>query len=90
MAFEIPLSNVARCAAGGTKSEAILEFHANENCPVQLTEMRLHMPPQGPDAVGNAKDAMEVICLFFLFRIYNMGGKYSWGVLRFSFSEIFG
>uniref|UniRef100_A0A915MK91 FACT complex subunit SSRP1 n=1 Tax=Meloidogyne javanica TaxID=6303 RepID=A0A915MK91_MELJA len=37
IAFEVPLSNVMRCV--GTKSEAIVEFIANEESPVQLTEM---------------------------------------------------
>jgi len=41
-AFEIPLSNVSHCT--GTKTEAILEFHQNDDCPVQLSEMRLHIP----------------------------------------------
>uniref|UniRef100_A0A914YK65 FACT complex subunit SSRP1 n=1 Tax=Panagrolaimus superbus TaxID=310955 RepID=A0A914YK65_9BILA len=40
--FEIPLSNVSNCTAN--KSEAILEFHANEDSAVGLVEMRLHMP----------------------------------------------
>ena len=62
IAFDIPLSNVMRCA--GTKSEAILEFHVNDDCPVQLTEMRLHMP-QDPNAVDNGENAMEVICFYF-------------------------
>uniref|UniRef100_A0A914YK74 FACT complex subunit SSRP1 n=1 Tax=Panagrolaimus superbus TaxID=310955 RepID=A0A914YK74_9BILA len=40
--FEIPLSNVSNCTAN--KSEAILEFHANDDSTVGLVEMRLHMP----------------------------------------------
>uniref|UniRef100_A0AC35F304 FACT complex subunit SSRP1 n=1 Tax=Panagrolaimus sp. PS1159 TaxID=55785 RepID=A0AC35F304_9BILA len=40
--FEIPLSNVSNCTAN--KSEAILEFHANDDSAVGLVEMRLHMP----------------------------------------------
>uniref|UniRef100_A0A915MAL6 FACT complex subunit SSRP1 n=1 Tax=Meloidogyne javanica TaxID=6303 RepID=A0A915MAL6_MELJA len=39
IAFEVPLSNVMRCV--GTKSEAIVEFIANEESPVQLTEMQV-------------------------------------------------
>ena len=59
-AFELPLSNVMRCV--GTKSEAILEFHANDECPVQLTEMRLHIP-QDPDRDRDNEDPVEVkIC----------------------------
>uniref|UniRef100_A0A914MJ70 FACT complex subunit SSRP1 n=1 Tax=Meloidogyne incognita TaxID=6306 RepID=A0A914MJ70_MELIC len=46
IAFEVPLSNVMRCV--GTKSEAIVEFIANEESPVQLTEMRFHIP-QDPE-----------------------------------------
>jgi len=55
-AFEVPLSNVMRCV--GVKSEAILEFHANDECPVQLTEMRLHIP-QDPEAVKDDEDPVE-------------------------------
>uniref|UniRef100_A0AC35GW80 FACT complex subunit SSRP1 n=1 Tax=Panagrolaimus sp. PS1159 TaxID=55785 RepID=A0AC35GW80_9BILA len=40
--FEIPLSNVSNCTAN--KSEAILEFHTNDDSTVGLVEMRLHMP----------------------------------------------
>ncbi|KAL7073093.1 hypothetical protein ACQ4LE_008105 [Meloidogyne hapla] len=49
IAFEVPLSNVMRCV--GTKSEAIVEFIANEESPVQLTEMRFHIPhdPENED-----------------------------------------
>uniref|UniRef100_A0A914H0T7 FACT complex subunit SSRP1 n=1 Tax=Globodera rostochiensis TaxID=31243 RepID=A0A914H0T7_GLORO len=49
VAFEIPLSNVMRCQTA--KSEAIVEFHPNEECPVQLTEMRFHIPydPENED-----------------------------------------
>nr|CAD2173045.1 unnamed protein product [Meloidogyne enterolobii] len=46
IAFEVPLSNVMRCV--GSKSEAIVEFIANEESPVQLTEMRFHIP-QDPE-----------------------------------------
>lgn len=50
-----------RCV--GTKSEAILEFHANDECPVQLTEMRLHIP-QDPDRDRDNEDPVEVkICI---------------------------
>ncbi|MFH4974322.1 hypothetical protein AB6A40_001031 [Gnathostoma spinigerum] len=45
--FEIPLSNVSNCTAA--KSEAILEFHQNEDAPVSLMEMRFHIPTD-PDA----------------------------------------
>ncbi|KAF7639324.1 FACT complex subunit SSRP1 [Meloidogyne graminicola] len=46
IAFEVPLSNVMRCV--GSKSEAIVEFISNEESPVQLTEMRFHIP-QDPE-----------------------------------------
>lgn len=46
LAFEVPLLNVMRCV--GTKSEAIIEFNPNEESPVQLTEMRFHIP-QDPE-----------------------------------------
>uniref|UniRef100_A0A7E4ZSP2 FACT complex subunit SSRP1 n=1 Tax=Panagrellus redivivus TaxID=6233 RepID=A0A7E4ZSP2_PANRE len=41
-AFEIPLSNVSNCSA--SKSEAVVELHVNDDCPVGLLEMRLHIP----------------------------------------------
>lgn len=51
LAFEIPLSNVSAVPTGGAnKSEAALEFHPNEDAPVQLVEMRLHKPASGEDA----------------------------------------
>ncbi|KAI6232604.1 FACT complex subunit SSRP1 [Aphelenchoides fujianensis] len=56
IAFEIPLGNVAQCPAGGHKSELTLEFHANEDAPVQLCELRLHKPA-GND--GEGEDAVE-------------------------------
>lgn len=55
IAFEVPLSNVMRCV--GAKSEAIVEFQSNEECPVQLTEMRFHIP-QDPD--NEEQDVAEV------------------------------
>ena len=42
IAFEIPLTNVSNCTAN--KSEAILEFHSNEDSTVGLCEMRFHIP----------------------------------------------
>ncbi|TKR81579.1 hypothetical protein L596_015428 [Steinernema carpocapsae] len=53
--FEIPLSNVSNCRPG--KQEATLEFHVNDECPVSLIEMRLHIP-QDPDA-GEDLDHVE-------------------------------
>jgi structure-specific recognition protein 1 len=51
LAFEIPLSNVSAVPTGGAnKTEATLEFHPNEDAPVQLVEMRLHKPTTGEDA----------------------------------------
>lgn len=59
LAFEIPLSNVSQCPTGGGKSEAIIEFHPNEDAPVQLVEMRLHKPAGGED--GDAEEKVEVV-----------------------------
>uniref|UniRef100_A0A0R3S0X8 FACT complex subunit SSRP1 n=1 Tax=Elaeophora elaphi TaxID=1147741 RepID=A0A0R3S0X8_9BILA len=47
LCFEIPLSTVSNCTAG--KSEAALEFHQNDDCPISLMEMRFHIPTD-PDA----------------------------------------
>lgn len=41
--FEIPLTNVAQCP-NPVKNEAVLEFHPNDEVPVQLFELRLHKP----------------------------------------------
>jgi structure-specific recognition protein 1 len=41
------------------KSEAILEFHANDECPVQLTEMRLHIPTDPEAAKNDDEDPVE-------------------------------
>lgn len=60
LAFEIPLSNVSHCG-GGSKSEVSLEFHVNEDCPVQLVEMRLHVPQDG-DKTDADVDEVEVLC----------------------------
>uniref|UniRef100_A0A0N5AUN1 FACT complex subunit SSRP1 n=1 Tax=Syphacia muris TaxID=451379 RepID=A0A0N5AUN1_9BILA len=54
--FEIPLSNVSNCTAG--KSEAVLEFHQNEDCAVSLMEMRFHIPTD-PDADEDADPVEE-------------------------------
>ena len=55
LAFEVPLTNVMRCV--GTKSEAILEFNDNMGeTPVQLSEMRFHIP-QDPE--NEDQDAAE-------------------------------
>ena len=55
-AFEMPLSYVSKCDA--TKSEAVLEFQINEDCPVQLMEMRFFMP-NDPEK-GDDVDVVEV------------------------------
>lgn len=47
--FEIPLTNVSQVPTGGGKSEVTLEFHPNEDAPVQLVEMRLHKPVEADD-----------------------------------------
>lgn len=58
VAFEIPLSNVSQVPTGGGKSEAALEFHPNEDAPVQLVEMRFHKPPSGDDV--DPEESIEV------------------------------
>lgn len=68
-AFELPLSYVSKCDA--QKSEAILEFQINEECPVQLMEMRFFMP-HDPEK-GEDYDLVEVsrkndLCSCSLFR----------------------
>ncbi|KAK0407736.1 hypothetical protein QR680_003557 [Steinernema hermaphroditum] len=54
--FEIPLSNVSNCRLG--KQEATMEFHVNDDCPVSLVEMRLHIP-QDPDAADDVDPVEE-------------------------------
>ncbi|VDK75633.1 unnamed protein product [Anisakis simplex] len=56
--FEIPLSNVSNCTSG--KSEAVLEFHQNDDCAVSLMEMRFHIPTD-PDADEDV-DPVEILC----------------------------
>merc|ERR1719330_1388124 len=41
-AFEVPLSYVSQCNAG--KNEVTLEFALNDDAPVNLAEMRFHIP----------------------------------------------
>ncbi|VDK52223.1 unnamed protein product [Gongylonema pulchrum] len=60
--FEIPLSNVSNCTAG--KSEAALEFHQGDGCPISLMEMRFHIPTD-PDADEDV-DPVEVLGFFLL------------------------
>lgn len=40
--FEIPLNHVSQCTTG--KNEVTLEFHQNDDAPVSLMEMRMHIP----------------------------------------------
>lgn len=40
--FEIPLNNVSQCTTG--KNEVTIEFHQNDDAPVNLMEMRFHIP----------------------------------------------
>lgn len=40
--FEIPLNHVSQCNTG--KNEVTAEFHRNDDAPVNLMEMRFHMP----------------------------------------------
>ncbi len=47
--FEIPLSYVNQCVSG--KNEATLEFHLNEDAPVNLSEMRFYIP--GSELAGD-------------------------------------
>ncbi|KAK6629914.1 hypothetical protein RUM43_003735 [Polyplax serrata] len=51
-AFEIPLNYVSQCTTG--KNEVTVEFHQNDDAPVNLMEMRFHIPSseiQGEDPV---------------------------------------
>lgn len=41
-AFEIPLNNVSQCTPG--KNEVTIEYHQNDDAPVNLVEMRFHIP----------------------------------------------
>jgi len=43
-AFEIPLPYVSACASA--KNEVTLEFSANDDAPVNLSELRFHIPTQ--------------------------------------------
>jgi len=47
--FEIPLTYVNQCIAG--KNEATLEFHLNDDAPVNLSEMRFFIP--GTELAGD-------------------------------------
>lgn len=40
--FEIPLNHVSQCTTG--KNEVTIEFHQNDDAPVSLIEMRMHIP----------------------------------------------
>lgn len=40
--FEIPLQHVSQCTTG--KNEVTIEFHQNDDAPVSLMEMRMHIP----------------------------------------------
>jgi structure-specific recognition protein 1 len=55
--FEVPLSYVNQCISG--KNEATLEFHLNEDTPVNLSEMRFFIPGSelaGDDPVETFRD----------------------------------
>jgi hypothetical protein len=56
-AFEIPLAKVAQAPTGGGKAVATLEFHPDDEKPVQLIEMRLYKPAAGEG--GNADEMVE-------------------------------
>ena len=47
--FEVPLSYVNQCISG--KNEATLEFHLNDDAPVNLSEMRFYIP--GSELAGD-------------------------------------
>ncbi|KAG4066495.1 hypothetical protein HA402_007131 [Bradysia odoriphaga] len=40
--FEIPLQHVSQCTTG--KNEVIIKFHQNDDAPLSLMEMRMHIP----------------------------------------------
>ncbi|XP_071516911.1 FACT complex subunit Ssrp1 [Panulirus ornatus] len=41
-AFEVPLNHVSGCTTG--KNEVTLEFHQHDDAPINLVEMRFHIP----------------------------------------------
>lgn len=56
-AFEIPLTYVQHCNAA--KNEVTLEFSLNDDAPVNLSEMRFHIPPSASGLEGE-DDPAEV------------------------------
>jgi hypothetical protein len=66
-AFELPLAGVTRCDVNET--EAVIEFEPNEDDPVQLTEVRFHIP-KDPDYDGDQDDAMAVSLRCFCFNFF--------------------
>ncbi|KAJ1532076.1 hypothetical protein ONE63_000705 [Megalurothrips usitatus] len=53
-AFEIPLNNVSQCTPG--KNEVTIEYHQNDDAPVNLVEMRFHIPSS---EMSGADDPVE-------------------------------
>ena len=68
--FEIPLTYVNQCIAG--KNEATLEFHLNDDAPVNLSEMRFFIPGTelaGDDPVEAFKEKvwfLNYLCTTFI------------------------
>ena len=65
--FEIPLPYVNQCIAG--KNEATLEFHLNDDAPVNLSEMRFFIPGSelaGDDPVEAFKEKVNLYRYFKL------------------------
>ena len=56
-AFEIPLPAVQQCTAG--KNEVALEFHANDDSAVSLSEIRFHIPASEGATTGEGQDPVE-------------------------------
>uniref|UniRef100_A0A0N5A1H4 FACT complex subunit SSRP1 n=1 Tax=Parastrongyloides trichosuri TaxID=131310 RepID=A0A0N5A1H4_PARTI len=61
LAFELPLANVANCT--GQKNEATLEFQGNDDGPVNLIEMRFHMPQDinGDDETDRVEEFKKAV-----------------------------
>lgn len=59
---------MAQCPTAA-KSEAIMEFHPNEDVPVQLCELRLHKPISA-DADEDGEDQVEVGYNFLNFFVW--------------------
>ena len=81
--FEIPLPYVNQCIAG--KNEATLEFHLNDDAPVNLSEMRFFIPGSelaGDDPVEAFKEKVNLYHYFHL-HLSGLHVRSSIGSLKF-------